>query len=525
MRAQKIFFLFSTLLCVSALAVAGDSEADTGSETQKKEEPKLLAPYAFEQAFSKEEHELYSLFTAVDTTAYANNNPPNTPSNPSPGDGSTGAPTTGATLTWQGGDPDPGDTVTYNVTFDDTPNPQTLECASATTEQCQIQRTLTDGVTYYWRVVAEDSSGLVTSGPVWSFTVGGGAATPTPIPTPLPPTLNALDASTTSTSVNLSWTSVALADEYQVEWSNEANFSRITGSSGWQTGQTHMATGLKEGAPLYFRAQARNVSGTSGFSNVESTIVDISKPYIYLAGYLNTFVTVANGGTLTMLAYCEDNVGVAEVELYFGGQPTGVTLAPDGAGVFTASIPIPPGSVPSPQQLALEFVATDNAGNPSDLWPYLTINDGAPAPAPGAKIANQLAASPIEGWELLQRRLVDGEILSRNANPQGAPEILAGGYWDTDLTTTDGGKLTVVVAISDPVQSVEIYTGGQASGIFLLDNGAQGDLASGDNLYTFTADIGPLEPGLAGQQLLLEVVARNPQGLTSATFPYFAVNN
>jgi len=48
--------------------------------------------------------------------------PPNEPSNPAPGDGATDV-SLGTDLSWTGGDPDPGDAVTYNVYFGTDPDP------------------------------------------------------------------------------------------------------------------------------------------------------------------------------------------------------------------------------------------------------------------------------------------------------------------------------------------------------------------------------------------------------------------
>jgi len=96
------------------------------------------------------------------------NTSPYTPSSPTPSDGATGQSIT-ADLSWSGGDPD-GESVTYDVYLaarDSTPDK--LICDRKSRATCD-PGTLSHGTTYYWQVVAEDSQGAVTEGPVWDFT-------------------------------------------------------------------------------------------------------------------------------------------------------------------------------------------------------------------------------------------------------------------------------------------------------------------------------------------------------------------
>ncbi|MBN1281156.1 MAG: hypothetical protein JXA00_05860, partial [Candidatus Thermoplasmatota archaeon] len=95
------------------------------------------------------------------------NHPPNQPSNPSPAHMATNVPVI-ADLSWTGGDPDPGDTVLYDVYFGTaTPPPKYSSNQSATTVNLGVLAHLT---TYYWRVVAWDSFEESTAGPTWRFT-------------------------------------------------------------------------------------------------------------------------------------------------------------------------------------------------------------------------------------------------------------------------------------------------------------------------------------------------------------------
>lgn len=71
------------------------------------------------------------------------------------------------TLSWQGGDPDTADTVTYDVYFGIT-NPPQLVSAN------QAGMTYSPGILenqklYFWQIIAKDDKGNFTAGPIWSF--------------------------------------------------------------------------------------------------------------------------------------------------------------------------------------------------------------------------------------------------------------------------------------------------------------------------------------------------------------------
>jgi hypothetical protein len=105
----------------------------------------------------------------------AQNNPPFPPKDPSPQDGATNQPIN-VDLSWTGGDPDPGDTVTYDVYFeanDSTPDELVSPDQSATTYD---PGTLGYNTHYYWRIVAKDNHNATTHGPVWDFYTGESTA-------------------------------------------------------------------------------------------------------------------------------------------------------------------------------------------------------------------------------------------------------------------------------------------------------------------------------------------------------------
>jgi len=95
------------------------------------------------------------------------NNPPNQPSHPVPDDQETDI-SINTDLAWEGGDPDDGDTVTYDVYFGPTINPPLLQ--DNHTGVIYTLGTLAYNTTYYWHITAWDNHNTSTSGPLWSFT-------------------------------------------------------------------------------------------------------------------------------------------------------------------------------------------------------------------------------------------------------------------------------------------------------------------------------------------------------------------
>jgi hypothetical protein len=109
------------------------------------------------------------------TTTVGTSDPPNTPSNPSPGNHAT-AVSVDTDLSWNGGDPDAGDTVSYDVYFGTSATPplrETIGLYAATQSSVSYDPgTLSDNTKYYWKIVARDNHGVTREGPVWDFITG-----------------------------------------------------------------------------------------------------------------------------------------------------------------------------------------------------------------------------------------------------------------------------------------------------------------------------------------------------------------
>ena len=127
--------------------------------------------------------------SAVDISSYIDTNtslsvvsglnqPPNTPSNPSPSNGATDV-DIDSNLSWTGGDPDSGDTVTYDVYFGTSSSPPKVSGNQSGT--AYDPGTMSYETKYYWKIVAWDNHGNSSSGAIWSFTTEEAISPPPPI--------------------------------------------------------------------------------------------------------------------------------------------------------------------------------------------------------------------------------------------------------------------------------------------------------------------------------------------------------
>ncbi|SSC12657.1 protein of unknown function [Mesotoga infera] len=112
----------------------------------------------------------FMLNPVIRVTGYFINNPPLIPDSPIPYDGATDTPLR-PTLYWNCQDPDGGE-LSYDVYLSE-PNDSSVFIkltADHKTNNFELETDLQNTSTYYWKVVAKDSFGASTEGPLWSFT-------------------------------------------------------------------------------------------------------------------------------------------------------------------------------------------------------------------------------------------------------------------------------------------------------------------------------------------------------------------
>jgi hypothetical protein len=92
---------------------------------------------------------------------------PYIPSNPNPDNNALDI-DINTDLNWVGGDPDPGDIVTYDIYFGKNSDPPLHKIGHSTT--IFEPDTLDYNTIYYWKIGAKDGLGIEVIGPIWQFT-------------------------------------------------------------------------------------------------------------------------------------------------------------------------------------------------------------------------------------------------------------------------------------------------------------------------------------------------------------------
>jgi uncharacterized protein (TIGR02145 family) len=105
-------------------------------------------------------------YTEGEVWRFANNLPPDMPSNPTPVDNAIGQ-LLNLTLSWTSNDPD-NDTLTYDIYFG-IDNPPATKVSSNQPTTDLARNGLSPTTMYYWKVVAKDNYDGITESPIWNF--------------------------------------------------------------------------------------------------------------------------------------------------------------------------------------------------------------------------------------------------------------------------------------------------------------------------------------------------------------------
>ncbi len=134
---------------------------------------------------------------------------------------------------------------------------------SSLTDTSIYVTTLTPGNEYYWRVAARSSAGTGSWSSTWSLTTSSQIVAPY-VPELVSPPNGSASMPTTDT---LTWTPSRGADNYRLQVSLSSAFAPFVVNDSEVSGSSYVLTGLSMGATYYWRLEAVNSSGVSGWSS------------------------------------------------------------------------------------------------------------------------------------------------------------------------------------------------------------------------------------------------------------------
>jgi PKD repeat protein len=254
------------------------------------------------------------------------NNPPYTPSNPSPSNHATGQ-SINADLSWTGGDPDAGDTVTYDVYFGTTTSPPLVSNdQSGTTYD---PGTLSYNTKYYWKIIATDNHGASTTGLLWDFTTGS-AVTATIFINP--PYKEVKPSETFYLNVSVNSTALIGAGSVQIEFNADAFSANDVTPGGLWTGTPSVAektidniAGIIKydlytmpGTPLKSRGNFAVINITAKETAAEMDYpIDITDAILSDGDYVEIPEVVAEGGVVSVKERLQGDVdGDCDVDFH-----------------------------------------------------------------------------------------------------------------------------------------------------------------------------------------------------------------
>jgi hypothetical protein len=279
------------------------------------------------------------------------------PSNPAPANGSVGVPVS-PILSWTGS----GAATSYDVYFGTSSTPSFVTNIASTS---YTPATLVPGITYYWMVVAKNSSGS-SSSPVWSFTMTD-ATTISVVPNSGSGANHSfvLQYSDTAGTGSLTWvwawfgTSLSNSANscviyYQIS-TNQVNLLNDAGSA-WTVATPGAAT------TLHNSQCSLNVATTS--VGLSGNTLTLTLPMTFQPSF---------GGAKNIYMYAGDISGTNT-----GWQQRGTWTVPSSAGVAAAVSVMPNAGSTASQSFAFLYSDTAGAASLGSVWlwfnPSLTVS-------------------------------------------------------------------------------------------------------------------------------------------------------
>ena len=278
--------------------------------------------------------------------------PPFAPADPYPASGATQIGLT-PILSWQTGDANLDDTLTYDVYFGTT-SPPPLVSANQT-EMAYLPGTLAYFTNYYWQVIGRDNLGSETAGPIWSFqTISG------------PPQFTGFSPSDGATDIPLApilgWTAVDndLGDTLTYDVYFGKTYPPAKQVSDW-TSNTYNPGLLTRYTVYYWKVVARDNHGTETVGPVLIFTTINHKPQ-----FQGPFSPADGAQDVTFTPTLKWNASDADgdvvtYDIYFGASPD-PPLILSNKTIKSYQPVLPPNKLPHVTTYYWKIVARDNHG-------------------------------------------------------------------------------------------------------------------------------------------------------------------
>ncbi len=305
-------------------------------------------------------------------TAGPGNQPPGAPASPSPANNAANV-GIGATLSWQGFDPD-GDPLTYDVYFGASDPPALVGNQEAST--FDPPGDLSYNTVYYWRIVARDST-HGTSGPTWRFTTAIPGNEPPNAPSNPEPADGALGV---ATDVTLLWQGSDPNGDtltYDVYFGTTSNPPLVSPS---QQANSYVPGALQSGTQYFWKITARDRSGnlTSGPTWSFTTTAANQPPEMPLnPNPPNLQFSVPIDAQVSWQCTDPDGDSIS-FDVFFG-----LSNPPPFVGNQTATSYDPPGNLNNNAIYYWRITARDNRGGQTQgtVWRFTTAQFGNQPPS------------------------------------------------------------------------------------------------------------------------------------------------
>ena len=249
-----------------------------------------------------------------------------------------------------------------------------------------------------------------------------------------------------------------------------------------------------------------------------------SAPRMNCGGFLFTDLSASGGKLMLAADIAAPMCGLGDIGVYLGLERIGLGLRDDGLGgdlipndgIWMTELELGPGLIPG--DVMLSILAADAFGFAGFAWPFLGATyDFVPDPFPPFSEFDSLRWTALVGTYLAQEGPLDGY----------KPVIVSAGYWNSCLFRF-GGYFYMAAQVLDPdgpgaVASVGVYDSfGNPTGLYMNDEGFDGDVVPGDGIYTMTL---PIILGAEPNWLyLFRVVAINRNGYASDPWPFVRIH-